>query len=180
MERLAKAGDVEEKVAQAETAEQRLKALEREHQRLGEIIHYAATRQMLGTRQQMLEDEGRRMLLQSQELARELAEVERERRLLGEQLSQTSFRKELLALEERLNRSRTGAGRPSTRWLEPVVLPFPVPVPLRELVDRLLDGMQDFGTWRLGRGARKRHPDSGTAAEVPSDDHEAGVHPGDA
>jgi hypothetical protein len=179
LERLAKAGDVEEKVARAETAEQQLQALQRERERLGEIIQYAATRQLLVVRQQMLEDEATRLIQQAQDVSRELAEIQNKRRLLGEELEQTSSQKDLRALEKRLIRGRTGAGRRSTLWLEYAGLPIAplLPVPLRRIADDLLDGMEDFQTWRLGKRARKQDASPGDGAGDQSAGNEGETSP---
>lgn len=112
---MAKAGEVRKRVAQAETMEQKLHALEHEHERLGTIVRFEARRQMLLTRKSMLEDEGLRLVDQMQRVLNELTEVKREAKLLGEELKESPLADDIRATAERLQRKRDGGKRSSTR-----------------------------------------------------------------
>ena len=110
----------------------------------------------------MLEDEGHRLIEQARRVASELNEIEAERKLLGEQLDGTSLKKELLALSDRLQRSRTGEGRRSIRWLKYLDMPL-FPMPPNQIADDLLDGLEYFKTWRLGKRVRALEADKRSA-----------------
>ncbi len=177
LEKLAKAGEIEEKVAQADTIDQKVKVLAAERRRLETIIAFEARRQLLLARKEMLEEEGGRLVEQADRILGELIEIDRENKLLGEEVAKSPVEKEIVALRERLQREQTGVGRQSTRWLESVnlylpIFPFGFPVRgrvARKAIDTALDYLEDQRTRRLGKRAKELAADENAVDSPPGD-----------
>jgi hypothetical protein len=164
LDRLSKAGDIERRVEAADTMEQKVKTLENERQRLTDIIRFEARRQMILDRQVALKFEVELLAQETDQVLAELKAIENESRHLGEEIDNSSVKKDIMAVRDRLQRERTGAGHRSINFLDdllggitPMVPPFgPILRPIvRFSGERTLAGIENFRAERLARRAAR-------------------------
>ena len=108
LDQLAKAGEIEQRVAEAETMQQKVRALEDERRRLATIIRFEARRQLVLDRQEVLQSEVQQLTQQAEQVLAELKAIEEEGRLLGEEIDNSAAKRDIMAVRERLKRERTG------------------------------------------------------------------------
>jgi len=166
LDQLAKAGEIEQRVAEATTMQQKVKALESERRRLTTIIRLEARRQVILTRQEILHSEIEQLVGQADQVIAELKAIDAESKLLGQELDNSSVKSEVIAIRDRLQRERTGTGRRHLEWIDGLVggmlLPMPFAGPLgRRGAEFGLDKIEDLRTKRLARRAARASVEEG-------------------
>ena len=101
---LAKAGEIEQKIAQATTVQEKLQALEDERRRLTVIVQLEARREVILDRQKVLRTEVHDLINQSEKTLAELGVLEEEGERLGQGVDFSSARSEVMAIRSRLLR----------------------------------------------------------------------------
>ncbi len=177
LDQLAKAGEIEQRVAEAETMQQKVRALEDERRRLATIIRFEARRQLVLDRQEVLQSEVQQLTQQAEQVLAELKAIEEEGRLLGEEIDNSAAKRDIMAVRERLKRERTGSGHRSVKWIDLLLGDTPFLLfgsAVRPIVhfsaERSLDEIEKFRTQRLTRRAKRAS--SGTDAEQSDDSSE--------
>jgi hypothetical protein len=168
---LAKAGEIEQKVAQATTVQEKLKALEDERRQLSAIVRLEARREAIQDRQKILKTEVQSLVDQAEKTLAELKEIEAEGELLHQGIDNSSARTEVMAVRFRLLRETVDAryrllyrleGSSIGSQLAPYLLliintfsiiPFMgwVAAFLVEATMTIMDGLDDLRTRRLVR-----------------------------
>ena len=163
LEQLAKAGEVEQRVARATTIEQKVRTLEEEQNRLATVIRFEARRLLLEARHEMLKAELGQVAQRIDQIVNEMDEVSHEQEMLGEQSKASSFEKDVFEVRERLKRYGYSSSRESTRWLPDVIRSpmMPISVPIRGPIDKALDTFDDVKTKRLAKKAQAMKVEDG-------------------
>lgn len=183
LDQLAKAGEIEQRVAEATTMQQKVKALESERRQLTTIIRLEARRQVILARQEILYSEIEQLVGQADQVIAELKAIDAESKLLGQELDNSSVKSDVIAIRDRLQRERTGTGRRNLGWIDDLVggmVPMPFVGPLgRRGAEFGLDKIEDLRTKRLARRAARasvekspeldRDTPEGTGEEVPAE-----------
>ena len=163
LDRLSKAGDIERRVEAADTMEQKVKALENERRQLTDIIRFEARRQMILDRQVALKFEVELLAQETEQVLAELKAIENESRHLGEEIDNSSVKKDIMAVRDRLQRERTRVGHRSINFLDDLLGSTPIMPPLGPILrpivrfsgERTLTGIENFRTERLARRAAR-------------------------
>lgn len=102
MKRFAEAGEVEQKIAQAKTTEEKLRALQEERTRIDAIVRLEARRAVTRDRRETLNAQVSQLTEQADKLLAELETLKREENLLDEEIDHGIVRSEIMAARSRL------------------------------------------------------------------------------
>jgi hypothetical protein len=102
MKRFAEAGEVEQKIAQAKTTEEKLRALQEERTRIDAIVRLEARRAVTRERRGTVKSQVTQLTEQTDKLIAELASLKREEILLNEEIDHGIARSEIMAARSRL------------------------------------------------------------------------------
>jgi hypothetical protein len=102
MKRFAEAGEVEQKIAQAKTTEEKLRALQEERRRIDAIVRLEARRAVARDRRGTLNAQVSQLTEQADKLLAELEALKREESLLSEEIDHGLARSEIMATRSRL------------------------------------------------------------------------------
>jgi hypothetical protein len=123
LRRLAKAGDLERRIAEADTMEQKIDALRSERKRLDQVVVFEAHRLALENREDALHEEAARLAQDVERIGRELAGINEERRRLGENVESSAVYDEVRALHGRLHSYSKGEPPPGPGGLRFLLKP---------------------------------------------------------
>jgi hypothetical protein len=102
MKRFAAAGEVEQKIAQAKTTEEKLRALQEERTRIDAIVRLEARRAVTRDRRGALNSQVGQLTEQADKLLAELETLKREESLLNEEIDHGLAKSEIMAARSRL------------------------------------------------------------------------------
>ncbi len=102
LEEIVKIGEIERKIVEANTVEEKLRALEEERRRLNVIIRYEARRQAVFDRQRTLHADAQQLAERTEALLAELVAIEKEGNLLDQELDNSVVKADLMAVRARL------------------------------------------------------------------------------
>lgn len=102
MKRFAEAGEVEQKIAQAKTTEEKLRALQEERRRIDAVVRLEARRAVTRDRRGTLNSQVSQLTEQADKLLAELEALKREESLLSEEIDHGLARSEIMEARSRL------------------------------------------------------------------------------
>lgn len=145
LRRLSVAGDLERRMAEAETYGEKVKALQKEEKRLALVVQFEARRMVLLDRRTALDNEVQELGERADEIYRELEAIENELRLLDEAVDTSTVRADVRRIQEELRRLRSGERHPVVRVLDNIPLSPMLPwVPASEALKPLINWLDGF------------------------------------